>query len=149
MSNFDGLTEKANILAQIGDLAGGRVLSSAPDDASVPVDEVGKVRPYIVASFGVPFAGKKNERAFGDGERRRPYIFTMVMGAFAGDEGSCDALFAAITDRLVDFEPNGDNATALSIPYAYNSNASATPTRPSIVGRIAAMQTTINLSPTD
>lgn len=144
--SFDGITEETAIREQLANLAGGRVLDLEPDDTSVPVDETGKTRPYIVLSMGVPFASGAGERSMGDGEADIPYTMTFVVGCYAGDRDSLNALYKAVTERLVGWTPNEGNALPIRVPYAYNGNTQKTATRPAIVSKIAAMATTINLS---
>lgn len=144
--SFDGITEETNIRARLADLAGGRILDAAPDDASVPLDVVGKVRPYVVLSMGVPFAHGAGNRSMGDGEEDIPYTLTFVIGCYAGDRDSLNALYKEVASRLVGWSPNEGNALPISVPYAYNGNTQQTQTRPAIVSKVAAMKTTINLS---
>lgn len=141
---IDGAAEEAAIRGRLSDLVEGRIFDDEPDDTEVAIDAVGKPQPYIVLSFGVPYAKPGAGRAFGDGEKDVPYILTFVVGAFAGTRAKVNATYAAIADRLVDFQPTG-SSLPISIPFARNSSRAAVPdVRPRLVGKIAAMQTTIN-----
>jgi hypothetical protein len=144
--SFDGIDEETNILQRIGDLAGGRILNSEPDDTSIPVDSLGKVRPYIVVSIGVPFATSGGSRSMGDGEEHVPYTLTMVIGCYAKDRASLNLLYKAVAERLVGWTPVDGNSTPIKLPYAFNSGSAQTAVRPAIMSKIAAMVTTINLS---
>lgn len=152
MTNFDGVAEETSVLALLNSLqtTGGRVLDDAPDETSIPVDGYGRPMPYIVASFGVPFqSGAKNGVAFADTARTIPYTMTMVIGVYAGTRDDLNEAYQEMMSALVGFEPNGDNALPLTVPYAYNQSSKGTATRPSIYGKVVAAQTTVNLSPSE
>lgn len=145
--SFDGVAEEVAIRARLATLAGGRILDDTPDDESVPIDEAGRVRPYIVLSIGVPFPKVDAGRAFSDGEKQIPYTMTLVVGCYAGDRDSLNALYAAVVDRLVDWTPVEDNSTALAIRRAVNANQKAAGARPATYAKIVAMVCTINMAP--
>lgn len=151
MTNFDGIAEENNIRALLAGLTttGGRVFDDAPDSADVTVDTYGRVAPYVVASFGVPFRNSaKGNKSYADTERTIPYTMTMVFGVYAGDKESLNAAYQEVVSALVGFMPNGNNAAPLEIPYAYNQKT-ATTTRPTIFGKVMTVLTTINLSPSE
>lgn len=144
--SFDGIDEETGILSRIGNLAGGRILDMEPDDTNIPIDTYGKVRPYVVLSMGAPFAHGSDGRSMGDGEEDIPYSLTFVIGCYAGDRASLNSLYKEVVALLVGWCPNEGNATAISIPFAYNGATAKTLVRPAIFSKIAAMKTTINLS---
>ena len=144
--SFDGIDEETNILNRLAGVAGDRILDMEPDDVSVPIDTYGKVRPYIVLSMGAPFAHGADDRSMGDGEQDIPYTLTFVIGCYAGDRASLNALYKEVVSRLVGWCPNEGNATDIRIPYAFNGASEKTQVRPALFSKIAAMATTINLS---
>ncbi|MBG6106643.1 hypothetical protein [Frigoribacterium sp. CG_9.8] len=144
--SFDGIDEETSIREKLSDLAGGRILDMAPDDADVLLDSVGKARPYIVLSVGAPFALNGGGRSMGDGEDDIPYTMTFVVGCYAGDRKSLNALFREVVKRLVNWIPSDGNATPIRMPYASNGSATRTISRPAIFSKVAAMATTINMS---
>lgn len=144
--SFDGITEETNTRALLAGIAGGRLFDMEPDDVAVPVDTLGAVRPYIVLSFGVPFAHGAGNRSIGDTERTIPYTLTFVVGCYAGDRDSLNALYKEVSNRLVGASLNGNNATPVRIPYGYNGKTKSTKSRPAIFSKIAACACTINMS---
>lgn len=145
--SFDGIDEETNIRTVLEGLAGGRVLDQIPDEESIPVDTVGKVRPYIVLSMGAPFANPGSGRSMGDGEENIPYTMTFVVGCYAGDRDSLNSLYKKVVTKLVGWTPSEvDNSTPIRLPYAYNGSTRVTQTKPSVMSKIAAMACTINLS---
>lgn len=144
--SFDGITEENNIRTRLADLAGGRVLDMAPDDTLVPIDQNGRVRPYIVLSMGAPFAHGSSGRSMGDGEEDIPYTMTFVVACYAGDRDSLNSLYKIVSSRLIGWTPNEGNATPIRVPYAYNGATSKTSSRPMILSKVAAMACTVNLS---
>ncbi|WP_025157280.1 hypothetical protein [Leifsonia aquatica] len=145
--SFDGGAEETAIRERLGTLAGGRIMDMEPDDTMVPVypDGQGKAMPYIVLSMGVPFANPSAGRAMSDGEADIAYTLTFVVGCYAGDRNSLNALWKAVVELMVDWTPVPGNDTPVSIPYAYNGSSQQTKTRPALFSKIAAMKTTINL----
>lgn len=144
--SFDGTDEETNILQKLEGIAGGRILDMEPDDASLPIDTYGKVRPYVVISMGAPFAHGAGSRSMGDGEEDIPYSLTFVVGCYAGDRDSLNKLYKEVVKRLVGWSPNEGNAAPIRIPYAFNGASQSNQVRPAIFSKIAAMATTINLS---
>ncbi|MGN6324490.1 hypothetical protein [Pseudolysinimonas sp.] len=142
----DGVNEELAILERLKGLAGGRILDGDPDDASIPTDDVGKVRPYITLSIGTPFADPAGARAFGDGEERIPYIMVVVVGCFAGDRDSLNALYKAVRGRLLGWAPDVDNATPFALRGGVNGSSGATDARPAQLSKIMAFRSTINLA---
>lgn len=144
--SFDGIDEETNARALFSDLVGGRIFDMSPDDVDVPIDRLGKVRPYIVLSFGVPYARGSESRAVGDSERTIPYTLTFVIGCYAGDRDSLNALYKEVSNRIVGVELNGNNATPVRIPFGYNGKTKSTTSRPAIFSKFAACSCTINMS---
>jgi len=149
MSNFDGAAEEDAIQALLESLPlfEGRIFDNAPDLASSPMDKYGKVAPYIVASYGVPFRAPGKDASFADTEKTIPYTMTIVIGVYAGSKDDLRAAYAQASEALTDFQPTPDNSLPLKIPYAYSS-ASGQNSTPRVYSKIMAMQTTVNLSPT-
>lgn len=143
--SFDGVVEETNIRTRLADLAGGRVFDDELDDEAIPVDGTGKARPYIVLSIGVPYKDPAGDASFSDGERDVPYILTLVVGCYAGDRESLNALYSAVADRLVGWNPNEGNALPMSAPRAIPSSNGASQTRPVTFGKLLALRTTINV----
>lgn len=145
--SYDGIEEEVAIRGRLGTLAGGRILDQTPDDVDIPVDELGKVRPYIVLSVGVPFPKAGGGRAFSDGEKDIPYTHTLVVGCYAGDRNTLNALYRAVMGKLVDWIPLPNDNTALAVVRAVNGSRKANEVRPAILSKIAALSHTINLAP--
>jgi hypothetical protein len=144
--SFDGVAEELAIRARLSTLAGGRILDDTPDDESVPVSDTGKARPYIVLSVGVPFPKADGGRSFGEGEKQIPYTMTLVVGCYAGDRDSLNALYQAVVQRLVDWAPVPDNDTVLAIRSAVNGSQKAAGARPATYAKIVALVCTINMA---
>lgn len=143
-ASYTGYTERQNIMAQIASLAGGRVFQGKPNDTQLSKKD-GQVEPYVIAMFGRPVPAT-TDRGLG-GEKTQPYIMAMTFACIGPTADLAGRLAAKLTERLLDFLPNGDNASPIKGAggFAYQHIVAAN--APSRFEEQPSFETTINLSP--
>ena len=140
------LPEAAAVIARLSTLAGGRVYDGVPDDTLLVFDPAtGKVRPFIVLSFGEPLPTAKG-RGLGVTEAGQPHIMPLDVTYVAGTQAEARVLSAAGNALLIGWVPNSPNSGEL-IGVGGNSfttlDALNKPTRYS---RIRYMSCVINMA---
>lgn len=147
MNPFDGSTEIENIIARLKTLVGGRVFESGvPDEAELDRYADGSVKPYIVGKFTTPIGALRDRRA-GVGERKQQQVLGMTIVAYSGHAADIRPTTNSILDLLLDWAPNGTNATALHSMGGYSFTRSKTASAPTRFERGTHFETTINMAP--
>lgn len=144
-ASYTGFTERQNIMAQIATLANGRVFEGMPNDTQIPKKD-GQIQPYIVAMFGRPVPSA-TDRGMGVGEKKQPYIMAMTFACIAATADLAGRLAARVTERLLDFLPNGDNASPIKGAGGFAYQHIIASNSPSRFEEQPSFETTINLSP--
>lgn len=144
-ANHTGYTERQNILAQVADLAGGRIFDGKPSDQQL-AKSGGQVKPYAIVMFGRPIPAT-GDRGMGVGEEKQPYIMACTFACIASIQDDAARLAARITERLIGWLPNGDNATPMKGAGGFSYQRFIAANMPSLFEEQASFETTINLSP--
>lgn len=117
---FDGYAERTAIMAELKQLAGGRVEQGLPDDLQVQrFAENGLIKPYINVQFGRPIP-TTGDRGAGVGERKQPYLMAFTVECYADTADTAGRLAAAVTNLLIDFVPNEPNSTGIKGAGGYS-----------------------------
>lgn len=110
---FDGYAERTAIMAELKQLAGGRVERGLPDDLQLEkYTENGLVKPYINVQFGRPIP-TTGDRGMGVGEAKQPYIMAFTVECYGPTADHAERLAVAVTNLLIDFIPNPPNSSGI------------------------------------
>lgn len=143
--SFDGIAERRAIISRLKVLCGGRVYEGMRDEVDLKRHDDGSVKPYITVMFATPFASQK-ERGMGVGESGQPHILRMTVTAFGGDASDVGDTVAEIVKLLLDFQPNGSNATPLAAKGGFSFSRRDAQSKPTRFAQSAFFSTTINMS---
>lgn len=106
MAGFDIVSLQDNITAYVESLTEAQVFEdSIPDDASLPMDENGKIEPYIVLRYG-PIRPSYTGKSFG-GPRMDEYWASCDVLAISGNGRISRILNNGLVDALIGFKPDG------------------------------------------
>jgi hypothetical protein len=117
---FDGYAERTAIMAELQQLAGGRVERGLTDDLQLEkFVSNGLVKPYINVQFGRPIP-TTGDRGMGVGERKQPYMMAFTVECFGPTADTAERLAAGVTNLLIDFVPNAPNSGGIKGAGGFN-----------------------------
>lgn len=106
MAGFDLVTLQDNITAYVHSLTTATVYEdSIPDDEALPMDEAGKLLPYVVLRYG-PLRPSYTGKSFG-GARHDEYWASCDVLAISGNGRVSRILNNGLVDALIGFKPDG------------------------------------------
>lgn len=143
--SFDGVAERRAINSRLGVLCGGRVYEGLQDEVDLERYADGKIKPYLTIVYATPFASQK-ERGLGVGESGQPHILRMTVTAFGGDASDVGDTVGEVIKLLLDFEPNGANATPLESKGGFSFGRRDAQSKPTRFAQSAFFTTTINMN---
>jgi len=141
---FDGDIERDAIEARLRILAGGRLYDSIEDAEALLRDEGGAALPFIVLRWQVPIPVEGDSTMTSTG-RELPQILGGSATASASTRSDAQALANGIRNVLVDFKPNGQDATPVSLDGATQWGTLDAQKRPSRHMILVMFSTVFNL----
>ena len=143
----DGIAEQNAIIAHASALVGGRIFSSMPEEATLPIDPgTGLIRPYIVITFGqsVPSG---TDRSI-EGEAAQPLIMPPRFECWAADYDQARIVAGAVRTRFIGYAPT-EGSSEMRLGRGYSLNNQDSTGRPTRFVELVAFELIYNLSHTD
>lgn len=145
--SLDGAAEQEAIIARAQALVGGRIFTSMPEEATLPVDDVtALIKPYIIITFGqvIPFG---RDRSI-EGEASQPHVMPARFECWAADYDQARYTAGGVRTRFIGFEPTS-NSSEMMVSGGYSLNNQDSTGRPTRYVELVSMETVINLSHSD
>lgn len=144
--SIDLIAEKANTLAHLSRLAGGRVWEEAlPDEIQAAVDSgTGGIRPMLLVTWGTPYPTYRDRSIMG--EAAQPYLVPLHVQAIANTVGEKNVLAGAVRQEMLGWEPNPPNTGELTFRGGGEFNNRLSSVRPTRFIELVNFELMVNLS---
>lgn len=142
MAQFDGTAETEAIIARAATLAGGRIFDGVPDDAAMPANPDGSVKPFIAVLTSDPVPTARG-RGLGK-ETVQPHIMAVAFVCVTSNTTDSRNLAAAVTDLFLGWSPSA-TADEMIAAGGQGFPLQATEYTPSRIVRTRRFTTVLNL----
>jgi len=144
--SVNGSTEQDAIELRLSSyLLDGNVYTSLPEELQLPrYADTGLVMPYIILTFGSPFAAAADRSI--EGAAQQPQVMPVMVECWASNDKAARRTAGAVFERLLGWKPSEDNASELESSGGglfQTRDASGRPTR---FMQSVNFVTTINMS---
>ena len=138
---------KARLLEEIPTLAS-VIPVQYPEGVAPPKDALGRIAPYVVLSMGTPVL-QAGGRTLNSTDHKHPHLvpFSTYIYGDIHDYDSFAQVVDAVTDKLLDFRPSGQDAQGVTGGWGYSYPIATSDTWPSRIEMPRFFTVIVNMSP--
>lgn len=114
-----------------------------PEGETPPKDAYGILSPYAITHFGRPVPD--HGRTLADGEGDYPHVWPFYVELIAPTGYDIDAIADSLDSELIDFQPDGDNSTAIRGAGSYSYPLPSSDNMPARIGLNRYYLCTVNM----